>query len=142
MKFDEYESPSKVVLSLLHDYLHKGYCVTLDDYYTSPELADADCNSTLRKKQSLPNQYWELKAKKGDPPKSQFKGEVGVIRWNDASKTQSVEFVSMLSATHTFEMVDSIDRSTGAVIQKPDVIKDYNVGVGGVNLVSRVLIPY
>ena len=30
-KFDEYKSPSKVVLSLLHDYLHKGYCVTLDN---------------------------------------------------------------------------------------------------------------
>ena len=32
MKFDEYENPSKVVLSLLNDYLHKGYCVTLDNY--------------------------------------------------------------------------------------------------------------
>ena len=36
--FDEYKSPSKVVLSLLHDYLHKGYCVTLDNYYTFPEF--------------------------------------------------------------------------------------------------------
>ena len=148
MKFDEYESPSKVVLYLLHDYLHKGYCITLDSYYTSPELADAlvscdtDCNSTLRKKQSLPNQYWELKAKKRDPPKFQFKDEVGVIRSNDASKTQSVKFVSILSTTHTFEIVDSIDRSTGAVIQKPDVIMDYNVTMGDVNLASRVLIPY
>ena len=45
--FEEYKSPSKVVLSLLHDYLHKGYCVTLDNYYTSPELADAlvSCNT-------------------------------------------------------------------------------------------------
>ena len=65
MKFHEYKNPSKVVLSLLYDYLHKGYCVTLDNYYTSPELADAsvscdtDCYSTFRKKQSLPNQCWE-----------------------------------------------------------------------------------
>ena len=32
IKFAEYKSPSKVVLSLLHDYLHKGCCVTLDNY--------------------------------------------------------------------------------------------------------------
>lgn len=32
MKFEEYKSPSKVVLSLIHDYLHKGCCVTLDNY--------------------------------------------------------------------------------------------------------------
>ena len=35
MKSDEYKSPSKSVLYLLHDYLHKGYFVTLDNYYTS-----------------------------------------------------------------------------------------------------------
>ena len=41
-------------------------------------------------------------------------------------------------------MMDSnkIGRSTGAVIQKPDVIMDYGVKMGGVDLVSRVLIPY
>ena len=31
----------QIVLSLLHDCLHKGYSVTLDNYQTSPELADA-----------------------------------------------------------------------------------------------------
>ena len=50
----------------------------------------------------------------------------------------------MLSTIHTFEMVDSnkIDRSTGAVIQKPDIIMDYSVTIGGVALVSQVLILY
>ena len=150
MKFDEQKSPCKVALSLLHDYLHKDYCVTLDNYYTSPELGDAlvscdtDCYGTLRKKQRLPNQYWEQKWKKGDLPKSQFKGEVVVMQWNDAFKMKPVKFVSILSTIHTSEMVDSkkIDRSTGEVSQKPDVIMDYNVTIGGVNLVSRVLILY
>ena len=66
------------------------------------------------------------------------------MRWNDASKTKSVKFVSMLSTIHKFEMVDSnkIDRSTDAVIQKPDVIMDYNFTMGGVDLVSQVLILY
>ena len=66
------------------------------------------------------------------------------MRWNDASKTKSVKFASMLSTIHIFEIVDSdkIDRSTNTVIQKSDVIMDYNVMMGGVDLVSRVLIPY
>ena len=144
IKFDEYKNPSKVVLSLLHDYLHKGCCVTLDNYYTSLELANAlvscgtDCYGTLLKKQPLPNQYWERKTKKGDPPKSQFKDEVGVMRWNGASKMKSVKFACMLSTIQTIEMVDynKMERSTGAVIQKPDVIMDYNVTIDSVNLVS------
>ena len=129
----------KVVLSLLHDCLHKGYCVTLDNYYTSPELTDAllscDTNSygTLRKKLGLPSQFWE-----------QFKGEVGAIRWNDAPKKKFDKFVSMLSTINTFEMVNSnkIYRSTGAVIKKSDVIMDYSVTMSGVDLVSWVMIPY
>ena len=48
-----------------------------------------------------------METEKRDPPISQFKSEVGVMRWNDASKTKSVKFVSMLSTIHTFEMVDS-----------------------------------
>ena len=67
------------------------------------------------------------------------------MRWNDASKTKSVKVVSILSTIHRFEMLDSnnkIDRATGAVIQKSDVIMDYNGTMGGVDLVSRVLIPY
>ena len=125
-------------------------CVRLDNYRTSPELADAlvlyntDCYGTLRKKHGLPNQCWEWKPQKGDQQKSQFKGEAGAMRWNDASKTNSAKFASMLSTIHTFQMVnsDKIDRSTDAVIQKSDVIMEYNATMGGVDLVSRVLILY
>ena len=34
------------------------------------------------------------------------------------------------------------NRATKEVIYKPDVIVDYNKTVGGVDLLSRVLIPY
>ena len=36
---DDYTNPSKVVLSLLRGFYNKGYCVTLDNFYTSPEIA-------------------------------------------------------------------------------------------------------
>ena len=81
-----------------------------------------------------------METEKGGPTKITIQRR----SWSDASKTKSVKFVSMLSTIHAFEMVDSnkIDRSTGTVIQKPDVIMDYNVTMGGVDLVSRVLTPY
>ena len=50
----------------------------------------------------------------------------------------------MLSTIHTFELEDSKkkDRTTGAAIMKPDVMLSYNKTMGGVDLVSRVLIPH
>ena len=137
-----------MVLSLLQQYLNKGYCVTLDNYYTSPELAKAlllnqtDCFGTLRKKANLPRDFWLWKPKRGDPPKAKFDGDIGVMQWNDITKTKTVKFASVTSTTHSFELADSNkkNRQTGEIIQKPDVIIDYNKIMSGVDLVSRVLI--
>ncbi|GBN49582.1 hypothetical protein AVEN_154388-1 [Araneus ventricosus] len=35
-----YKSSTNIVMTLLEDLLDKGYCVTLDNFYTSPELAE------------------------------------------------------------------------------------------------------
>ena len=65
------------------------------------------------------------------------------MRWNDITKTKTVKFVSMMSTIHSFELADSNkNRQTGEIIQKPDVIINYNKTMGGVNLISQVLIPY
>ena len=81
-----------------------------------------------------------METEKREQPKSQSKGVVGVKWWKNASKTKSVKFVIILSTIHAFEIADSsnIDRWTGAVIKKPDVIMDYNSTVIGVNLVGQV----
>ena len=49
----------------------------------------------------------------------------------------------MMSTIHSFKLVDlnMKDCHTGEVIKKPDVI-DYSKTMGGVDLVSLVLIPY
>ncbi|XP_012565096.1 piggyBac transposable element-derived protein 4-like [Hydra vulgaris] len=58
--FDEYASYSKVVLSLIDGLEKQGYCVTIGNLYTSPELLTAlfynqtDCFGTLRRKKGLP----------------------------------------------------------------------------------------
>ena len=45
---------------------------------------------------------------------------------------------------HTGELIDSgkINHQTQQAVFKPDVIVDYNRTMGGVDLLSRVLIPY
>ena len=52
--------------------------------------------------------------------------------------------LSMLSTIHLGELMHSgkRNRATKEVIYKPDVIVDYNKTVGGVDLLSQVLIPY
>ena len=63
------------------------------------------------------------------------------MQWEDALKTKSVQNISMSSTIHIFQIVDSsrTARATAVVIHKSDVIIDYNVTMGGVDLFSRVL---
>ncbi|XP_066918855.1 piggyBac transposable element-derived protein 4-like [Clytia hemisphaerica] len=148
--FEDLKSPLKVVLSLLSDLLGKGYSVTLDNYYTSPEIAEillnynTDCYGTLRAKANLPYDFWYWRPVRGNPPEKKFNGDLMVLRWNDVTKTKKEKVVSMLSTIHTGQLIDSGKRNfrTGEAVYKPDVIVDYNSTMGGVDLLSRVVIPY
>ena len=54
-QFDDHANPSKVVLSLLRGFYNKGYCVILDNFYTSSEITkellslEVNCYGTLLK---------------------------------------------------------------------------------------------
>ena len=77
--FDNYKSSSKVVVSLMTDFIQCGYCLTLGNYYTSPEIAETllswetDCYGTFQKNQNLPHDFWTWKPKKRHPPTKEFK---------------------------------------------------------------------
>ena len=151
--FDEYKSPSKVVLSLASSILNQGYCVIVDNLYTSPELARAlfengtDIYGTLRKKGGLPKDFWKWKPQKGIgvAPMIKYCDEKFIVfRWNDPYKKKSTKVVSMLSSIHIGELIDTgkVDFATRESIIKPDAIVDYNANMGGVDLLSRVIVPY
>ena len=101
MPFDNYKSPSKVVLSLMTDFIQCGYCLTLDNYYISPEISE-----TLLSLETDFYDFWNWKPKKGDPPTKDFKGDIMVLWWNDVTKTKPVKIVSMLSTIHLGELID------------------------------------
>ena len=56
----------------------------------------------------------------------------------------STKIVSMLSSIHVGELVDTgkVDFATKQNIVKLDAIVDYNENMGGVDLFSRVIVPY
>ena len=62
--FNDYSNPSKIVLSLAEGLFGQGYCIIVDNLYTSPELLlalyknNVDCDGTLRKKKGLPKNFW------------------------------------------------------------------------------------
>lgn len=148
--FDDYKTPSKVVFSILRSYVNQGYKVTLDNLYTSPELASAlfdhktDSFGTLRKKEGLPDEFWSWKTVKGEEPIRKFKNNQMVLRWDDVTKTKTKKIVSMLSTIHTGKLADTgrVHRTTGEPILNPDVILSYNSSMGGVDTLSRVIKPY
>ena len=90
---DNLKSPSKIVLSLLYQYVDKGYCVTLDNYYKSPELAkelvqlQTDCYGTLKEKEGLPKDYWSWHPEKGDVQKK-YEDKIMILRLSDVTKTK------------------------------------------------------
>ena len=151
--FEEYPAYSRVVLSLLKGLYNQGYCVTLDNLYTEPYLLLAlyenktDSFGTLRKKKGLPRDFWLWKPQKGIgiPPMIKYHDEkLMVMRWNDCYKTKKKKIVSMLSTRHVGELVGTgkVHYATKDEIIKPDAIRDYNKSMGGVDTLSRVIIPY
>jgi len=95
----------------------------------------------------LPDDIWNWKPVKGvgEPAKIKFCEQIYmVLRWSDAYKTKKKKVVSMMSTKHTGQIIDSGKKhhSTKQAILKPDVIVTYNKTMGGVDNLSRVLVPY
>ncbi|XP_067122000.1 piggyBac transposable element-derived protein 4-like [Centruroides vittatus] len=140
-KYGHFLFTSQVVLSLLDPLLDKGYCLTTDNYYTSPQLADylitrkTDCCGTLRTtRKDVPKILHKKKLKKGETVAMQ-RGKVLIQKWHDRRT------VTFLSTFHSATMV-STETRTGNVLMKPQVVVHYNKTMGGVDLLDQHLHDY
>ncbi|GBN12999.1 PiggyBac transposable element-derived protein 4, partial [Araneus ventricosus] len=134
---------TKSVMTLLHDLKGKGYCLTTDNYYTSPELAELLINSktdifgTLRpNRKGLPALLKSSSVKKGEIIAFQ-KGKMCVMKWKDKKP------LHMLSTFHNADMMEvKSKKENSAVKVKPKAVVLYNATMGGVDRSDQCLSYY
>lgn len=142
-KYEKYGFSTSIVLSLADTFLDQGYCITMDNFYNSPELYDillshkTDAYGTLRcNRKGLPPDIRNKKNKlKRGEYKAWQKGKILVLQWKDKKD------VFLISTVHNSSFVEAIQKS-GKVIQKPKVVMDYNNTMGGVDRADQQMSFY
>lgn len=136
----EFPKSTQVVLTLMKPLLNKGYCVTLDNYYSSPILTDTlikyktDSYGTINlNRKEVPNYVKAKKLKKGDTVAFR-RGKALIMKWKDKKD------VSLISTIHNTEMCAANTFTEEKL--KPKVVVDYNDTMGGVDRADQNLAPY
>ncbi|GFW01815.1 piggyBac transposable element-derived protein 4 [Trichonephila clavipes] len=104
--YNDYGLSTKSVLTLIHELKGKGYCLSTDNFYTSPELVEllidtkTDICGTLRpNRKGLSVSFKSSTLKKGEIIAFQ-KGKMCVLKWKDKKP------LHMLSTFHNADMCD------------------------------------
>nr|CAH7752477.1 unnamed protein product [Callosobruchus chinensis] len=128
---------ARVVLELSNNLLDKGYCLFLDNYYTSVDLAEklsqrrTDCVGTMRiNRKGVPKDLKEKKLARGDTF-ALFRKKLMLLKYKDKKE------IIMISSLHDNQFVEKTKR--GKVIKKPAVVEQYNQKMGGVDLTENML---
>ncbi|GFT85229.1 piggyBac transposable element-derived protein 4 [Trichonephila clavipes] len=132
---------SQVVMTLMEPLLNKGHCLTTDNFYSSPELADILI-------QSLTDMYGTLKPRRKDVPKELLskkidkgqmiayqRGRVCVMKWMDKKA------VCLISTMHNPEMVQ-VQSHKNEIRRKHKAVMEYNNAMGGVDRLDKHLTNY
>ncbi|CAH2019884.1 unnamed protein product [Acanthoscelides obtectus] len=128
---------ARVVLELSNNILDKGYCLFLDNYYTSVDLAEklsmrrTDCVGTMRlNRKGIPKKLKEKKLEHGEAY-ALFRKKIMLLKYKDKKE------IVMISTLHDNQFVEKTKR--GKVMKKPVVIEHYNKKMGGVDLTDNML---
>lgn len=140
-KYAEFGMTGQVVLTLSEKLLNKGYRLTMDNFYNSPQLFqyrienDTDAFGTIRiNRKNLPTNFGKKNLKKGESV-SWMKENLVVMRWRDKRD------VSLISTFHDTSFVDATTK-TGKIIHKPQIVVDYNATMGGVDKADQQIALY
>lgn len=139
-EFQHLPVSSQVVMTLMRPLLNKGYCLTMDNFYNSPQLADlliskqTDVYGTLRAtRKEVPKELKNKKLNKGEIIAYQ-RGKVTVLKWKDKKD------VALISTVHSMATQEVVVK--GERIQRPTLVIDYNDTMGGVDRVDQHLSDY
>ncbi|KAJ8708355.1 hypothetical protein PYW07_010480 [Mythimna separata] len=131
------------VLTLIRPLLDKGYTLFMDNWFNSPLLArflktrKTDCVGTLRANcRNVPPLISLCKLKEGHFT-ARHSGDITVMAYQDKKRK-----VATISTYHGIQQ-GRMEATSGREAQfKPQVIVDYNKGMGGVDRKDQMLEPY
>ncbi|GFV62876.1 piggyBac transposable element-derived protein 4 [Trichonephila clavipes] len=139
--YNDYGLSTKSVLTLIHELKGKGYCLFIDNFYTSLELAEiligskTDMCGTLRpNRKGLSVSLKSSTVKKGEIIAFQ-KGKMCVLKWKDK------KLLHMLSTFHNADMMEQKAKKRDSVKLKPKAVVFYN-NIGGVDRSDQCLSYY
>lgn len=128
---------SCIVLPLVNDLLGQGYCVFVDNFYTSPmPFQGIASKQHWCSRDSSPEQKTHAKWSEENPKGSilsRFCDEFMALKWYDKKE------VTKLSAFHDDAVIETQTRKK---TKKPCVIVDYNENMGTVDSADQMLISY
>ncbi|CAH2325967.1 Hypothetical predicted protein [Pelobates cultripes] len=140
-KYSRYGMAASSVNSLIELLLNQGYCVTPDNFYTSPpefcvsSAKQNDAFGTIRANlRDMPPMFGNKKLKTGEMVAWQ-KGKMMALRWRDEKD------VCLMSTVHNTSTV-MVRMKGGKEIMKPQVVIDYNNTIGGVDRGDQAMTFY
>ena len=126
-----------IVLNLMENFLGKGYqlYIVTSIIHLNKQSTCSHIGGTLRSdRKSNPKEVMRAKLKKGDVVS---RSRDGVI----ASKWKDKRDVLMINNMHTHEMVGVLNKR-GEKKMKPNIIRDYNEGMSGIDLADQMVSYY
>ncbi|CAF4506482.1 unnamed protein product [Rotaria sp. Silwood2] len=139
-KFSDLPLPSRIVMTLVEDYLDLGHCIVMDNYYSSPKLflqlveRNTDAVGTVRSnRKSLPSNFKYVKLKKNERI-ARYYNKMMALKWRDR------KYVHMLSTYHTNNT--TIIQKGQTQVEKPTCVYEYNNTMGGVDMTDQLMATY
>jgi hypothetical protein len=139
-KFSDLSLSSRIVMTLVEDYLDSGHCIVIDNHYSSPALflylvkRKADTVGTVRSyRNSLPSVFRNFKLKRNERI-ARYYEKVMALKWFDK------KYVHVLSTYHGNNI--AIVRKRQTQVEKPTCVHEYNDTMGGVDRYDQFIAPF
>ncbi|XP_071052962.1 piggyBac transposable element-derived protein 4-like [Onthophagus taurus] len=129
----------QIVLMLMNNYLHKGHCLYVDNWYSSPLLfqylhqQQVNACGTVKKNRKHMIKFGQ-KLRKGDVI-FYSSGPTLAIKWCDKREVHMLTTIHEISMTET----EKIDKITKQKVQKPTAVLEYNENMGAVDKSDMML---
>lgn len=142
-----------VVTRLCTEYLHQGYKIFMDNFYTSAKLFEhllehktLACGTTRKDRRGFPKELkdatWERRAQRGDVRWIR-EGNILFMQWKDR---RSVFLMSTMHTANKHVAAKRREKRGGQwvvnTINKPLLVHEYNTGMLGVDKSDQIIATY